>query len=53
MKAALSQGDVDAALDEYQCLFLRSSLGSLSKPEPQTKKRQSSLVISINSRYIL
>jgi len=38
MKATLSQDHVAATLDEYQCLFLRLSLGSLSKPEPQTKK---------------
>jgi len=38
MKATLSQDHVAVALDEYQCLFLRLSLGSLSKPELQTKK---------------
>ncbi|MGO3455783.1 MAG: hypothetical protein ACTIMT_15025 [Marinomonadaceae bacterium] len=39
MKATLSQDHVAAALNEYQCLFLRLSLGSLSKPELETKKR--------------
>ncbi|MGB3386307.1 MAG: hypothetical protein WBA64_16780 [Marinomonas sp.] len=41
MTATLSQDNLAAALETQ------------SKPQPESKKRESSLVISTNSRYIL